>query len=70
MFETILTILSLIGNYMNCRKVRACFLLWIGVNACWAYLDIKRGAYSRGVLDIVQIGFSIYGIKKWRSQSE
>jgi nicotinamide riboside transporter PnuC len=65
--ETGLTAISLFGNYLNCRKKRCCFLLWIGCNIGWASVDILSGAYSRAVLDIVQIAFSLYGYREWGS---
>ena len=65
MFEWILTAVSLLGNYLNCRKIRVCFAIWIVVNVCWAVLDFQRGAYSRTLLDLVQTAFCVYGLKEW-----
>lgn len=65
MLQTILTIISLFGNYLNCRKMRICFLLWIICNIGWIYVDFSNQAYSRMVLDAVQIGFSVYGFINW-----
>ena len=65
MFQTILTIISLVGNFFNCRKMRICFILWIVCNVGWICVDFNAGAYSRMILDAVQIGFSFYGYKNW-----
>lgn len=65
MFQTVLTIISLVGNYLNCRKLRICFVLWIVCNIGWIYVDFNLGAYSRMILDAVQIGFSFYGYRNW-----
>lgn len=65
MFQTVLTIISLVGNYLNCRKLRICFVLWIVCNIGWIYVDFNSGAYSRMILDAVQIGFSFYGYRNW-----
>lgn len=65
MFQTVLTIISLVGNYLNCRKLRICFVLWIICNVGWIYVDFNSGAYSRMILDAVQIGFSFYGYRNW-----
>lgn len=70
MIQAILTAISLFGNYLNCKKYKVCFLLWIGCNIGWATIDIMAGAYSRALLDIVQIGFSIYGYKKWSKDGQ
>jgi nicotinamide riboside transporter PnuC len=59
------TAISLLGNYLNCRKLRCGFLVWIVCNICWLAYDIMNGIYSRAVLDIVQTGFSIYGYIEW-----
>ena len=65
MIEAGLTAISLFGNYLNCRKKRFCFLLWIVCNIGWASIDVLSGAYSRAVLDVVQIAFSVYGYREW-----
>ena len=65
MFQLMLTTISLFGNYLNCRKLRICFVLWIFCNIGWICVDFKAGAYSRMVLDAVQIGFSFYGYRNW-----
>lgn len=65
MFQTILTVISLTGNYLNCRKKRVCFILWIACNVGWVCVDFNAGSYSRMMLDAVQICFSFYGYKHW-----
>lgn len=65
MIQAILTAVSLFGNYLNCRKVRCCFVIWIACNMGWMIIDITSGSYSRAVLDIVQTFFAIYGYKEW-----
>lgn len=65
MFQAILTIASLIGNYLNCRKKKICFILWIVCNIGWMCVDLNAGSYSRMLLNAVQIGFNIYGYKHW-----
>lgn len=65
MFQTILTAISLIGNCLNCQKKKVCFILWIICNIGWMYVDFCNVAYSRMLLDAVQIGFSFYGYRNW-----
>lgn len=60
-----LSIISLIGNLLNSLKIRFCFLLWIICNIGWFVIDVSAGVYSRAMLDIIQIGFSIFGFYKW-----
>lgn len=66
----VLTIVSLIGNYLNCRKIRICFVVWIACNVGWILIDFYNAVYSRAVLDLVQIGFSVYGLNKWSKAKE
>lgn len=62
----ILTAISLFGNFLNCRRKRICFLLWIGCNVGWLMIDITNAVYSRAILDAVQIAFAVYGFKEWK----
>lgn len=59
------TILSLFGSYLNCKKKKICFILWIICNVFWLLFDLKASVYSRVILDLVQTGFSIYGLMEW-----
>lgn len=61
----IITTVSLIGNYFNCKKLRVGFLIWIVANTCWLAIDITNGTYSRAVLDVVQTAFCIFGFVNW-----
>ena len=65
MIQAGLTAVSLFGNFLNCRRKRVCFLLWIFCNIGWAIIDIAAASYSRAILDIVQIAFSLYGYREW-----
>lgn len=66
MIEIALTIISLIGNFFNCRKIRICFVIWIICNIGWACYDVYHHSYSRACLDLVQCIFSVYGLRQWR----
>lgn len=66
----VLTIISLIGNFLNCRKLRACFYIWIICNLCWMVYDGIKEQYSRMTLDIIQTVFCGYGLNKWKSKDE
>lgn len=64
--QAILTIISLLGTYLNCKKLKVCFILWIICNIGWAVVDWISGSYSRFILDNVQTVFAIYGWIEWR----
>lgn len=61
----IFTIGSLIGTWLNARKIRMCFIIWIVCNIAWMIYDLANTVYSRAVLDLVQTAFSVYGYIEW-----
>lgn len=65
MFQTLMTIGCLLGNYLNCKKKKICFIIWAVCNVGWFFVDLNNGAYSRMMLNVVQIGFNLYGLKQW-----
>ena len=65
MIAWLTTILCLIGTILNVKRMRACFYLWAIGNILWLILDLKSGLYSRALLDLVQLGFAIWGIFEW-----
>ncbi len=60
-----LTVASLIGNYLNCRRKKICFIIWIAVNIGWLWYDLSTRVFSRAVLDSVQVLFSAFGYQQW-----
>jgi nicotinamide riboside transporter PnuC len=63
-----ITMICLIGTYLNVKKSVWCFYLWIAGNVAWFSIDIALGIYSRAFLDIVQLAFAIWGAWEWRSR--
>lgn len=63
--QLILTIGCLFGDLFNCKKMRICFIIWGVCNVGWLFVDLTNGAYSRMILDAVQIGFNLYGLRQW-----
>jgi len=61
----ILTAISLIGVWLNIRKNPWCFVLWIGTNGSWAAIDFYNGLPEQGVMFVVYLILSIYGLVKW-----
>lgn len=66
MITWILTAASLLGNFLNCIRVKECFLIWIACNFGWMIYDYKAGVMSRVFLDFVQSCLCVYGFWKWR----
>ena len=69
LIQTALTVGCLLGDYFNCKKIRVCFIIWALCNAGWFMVDLINGAYSRMVLDTVQICFNLYGLKQWKRKT-
>lgn len=68
MITWIFTIVSLIGSFLNAKKIMACWFIWIAVNICWLIYDIRMKLYSRALLDTVQTVFCVIGIIEWRKK--
>lgn len=60
--------ISLIGNFLNSRKIIYGFHIWMVVNIGFLAIDLNNGAIPRAVLDITQLMFNIYGIVQWKKE--
>ena len=68
LFTWAITTVCLAGTILNVKKNIICFYLWTFGNLAWLVFDLRSGLYSRAVLDVVQLGFSIWGIFEWRKK--
>ena len=62
----IVTTICLIGTFLNCKKIKSCFIFWAIGNILWLIYDIYSGLYSRAFLDLIQLILAIYGAYEWR----
>ena len=67
-FSWIVTIMSIIGVYLNIKKLKACFYIWAFTNFSWMLIDFYFGLYSQAFLFAVYFTLAIYGIYEWRKQ--
>jgi nicotinamide riboside transporter PnuC len=58
---------SLLGVVLNIRGRRACFAIWLVTNSTWAVADWIHGIPAQAALQLVYVGFSIYGWCHWRA---
>ncbi len=65
MISWILSIGCLIGTFLNCKKIRICFIIWLFCNIGWLILDIDQENYGRALLDFVQFLTAIWGFIEW-----
>lgn len=61
----IIVAISFYGSFLNARKKKACFIMWITSGLLWGLVDLVEGKFWRLTLDMVQVSFSIYGFLKW-----
>ncbi len=61
----VLAILSLAGVWLNIKKDKKCFYLWIIANFGWIAIDIKADLYAQAALFGVYTVLSVYGIYAW-----
>lgn len=65
----IIVAISFYGSFLNARKKRACFIMWITSGLLWGLVDLVEGKFWRLTLDMVQVSFSIYGFLKWKQKN-
>lgn len=62
----ILAVASLIGTWLNIKKVSICFAIWLVTNASWTIYDFYIGAYAQSALFLSYTILAAYGLYEWR----
>ena len=62
-FTWVLAAVSLAATWLNARRLRLCFLLWVATNLCWCYVNLAIGLHARAALDATYSLLALYG---WR----
>ncbi len=57
---------SLCATWLNVRKVRVCFLIWVVTNLTWCAYDFAHGLPAQGVLMAVYAALAAWGWRAWR----
>lgn len=65
MITWLITAVCLTGTLLNVKKNVLCFYLWAVGNVAWLVYDLLTGLYSRAMLDLIQLGFALWGIWEW-----
>ena len=65
LFTWSITLLCLTGTVLNVRKSPLCFRIWAIGNAALLFHDIRTGLISRGLLDLIQLGLALWGMRAW-----
>jgi nicotinamide riboside transporter PnuC len=56
---------SLTATWLNIRRVRACFGIWLVTNTAWAIYDFAHGLPAQGCLMCVYAALAVYGWVAW-----
>lgn len=59
------TIASLVGVWLNIRKERLCFAVWLCSNVSWSVIDAYHGIWGQALLQAVYAVMSVYGWYSW-----
>ena len=57
---------SLIGSYLNIKKIHWCFVLWFLANIFWVVSDIMASLYAQAALNFVFAVVSVWGFFHWK----
>lgn len=57
---------SLLATWLNIRKLRICFALWLVTNLAWCAVDLHYGVWARAPLDATYAALAAYGLWAWK----
>ncbi|MBI5346469.1 MAG: nicotinamide mononucleotide transporter [Chlamydiae bacterium] len=59
------TLISIIGTFLNAKKFRIGFLLWIATDIIFVFYNIYLKSYPQSALFLVYLSIAIYGWFHW-----
>ena len=62
--------LSLLATWWNVQRRRACFVIWLGTNAIWAYAGFTHELPAKGWLHLAYAALAVVGLVRWARQPE
>jgi len=60
-------VLAVAGVWLNNRKLRGCFYLWLVSNSLSAVLHGQAGLWSLLARDVIFLALAVEGIIKWKT---
>lgn len=61
----IATVGAIVGVILNNRRLRACFLIWIGTNAVSAAIHVAVGVWALTARDLAFLALAVEGYHRW-----
>jgi hypothetical protein len=66
MFTWFLTIVALIGAYLNSKQQKEGFYYWLVSNTGFSLYNFMIGEWAMCILFAVYLGITINGLRKWK----
>ncbi len=64
--DSLTTVLSLIAQWMICRKIIQTWFLWFIVDAIYVGLYLYKGIPAHSILLVIYLGLAVAGYLRWR----
>lgn len=64
----IVTIMALLGSYLNSNRDKRGFYIWIITNMFWCVLDYTSGLKAQSFLYLCYIMVAVKGLITWRNK--
>jgi len=65
MIDWVLAGFSLLGVYMNIKKLKVCFAIWFFTNMSWFLFGLYHGHTGFAFLMFIYTGLAVYGYREW-----
>lgn len=56
---------ALIATWLNIKKDKRCFYIWMMTNSFWAIYDFNQAIYAQSFLFTIYFMLAAYGVWKW-----
>lgn len=60
------TVISLVAQWLICRKIIECWYLWFIVDAMYVGLYFYKGIDAHSILLVIYVGLAVAGYLRWR----
>jgi nicotinamide riboside transporter PnuC len=70
LFEWSFILISLVGYYLNAKKIKWCFILWVVCSIGWIIVSILNHEWALMTNFIMYLCFEIYGFIQWNKDEK